>query len=329
MDDEPNLLLSLEGFLKTEGIGCLTAPDGRSAQAILQDRTVDAVVLDLRMPGMDGMTLLLWIKESGPDVPVIMASAHGDVGDAVEAMKLGAYDYLVKPFDPDELVLRLRKAVRERTLQKGAEADRRSSEERVELIGRSPAILEAVRLIEKAAVSPATMLLTGESGTGKEVAARLAHQASRRYRPLHSRQSGGDPGDSRGKRTLRAREGGVHGCRLPQAGILRVGSGGHAFPGRDRGTAPASPGQAAAGTAGTKDSAARRRPGHPRGLADHRGHQPGSGGPRSGRTVPGRPVLPDKRDPDRPAPAPGSRRGHRAAGGVLPEETRLGHGPAC
>ncbi len=184
VDDEPNLLVSLEGFLKTEGIGCFTAPEGRTAQAILQERTVDAVVLDLRMPGMDGMSLLRWIKDSGPDVPVIIASAHGDVGDAVQAMKLGAYDYLVKPFDPDELVLRLRKAVKERTLANGAEAERRSSDEGVEFVGSSPAILDARRLIEKAAVTPATILLTGESGTGKEVAARLVHQASRRPGPF-------------------------------------------------------------------------------------------------------------------------------------------------
>jgi len=229
VDDEPNLLLSLEGFLKTEGIGCLTAPEGRAAQAILQDRTVDAVVLDLRMPGMDGMSLLRWIRESGPDVPVIMASAHGDVGDAVEAMKLGAYDYLVKPFDPDELVLRLRKAARERALRNGAEADRRTSEERVELIGRSPAILEAARLIEKAAVTPATILLTGESGTGKEVAARLAHQASRRSGPFIAVNLGAIPETLVESELFGHEKGAFTGADFRRQGFFELAQGGTLF----------------------------------------------------------------------------------------------------
>lgn len=229
VDDEPNLLRSLEGFLKTEGIGCLTAPEGRAAQTILQEKTVDAVVLDLRMPGMDGMTLLGWIKESGPDVPVIMASAHGDVGDAVQAMKLGAYDYLVKPFDPDELVLRLRKAVRERTLSNGAEAERRSTEERVELVGNSPQILEAVRLIEKAAVTPATILLTGESGTGKEVAARLAHQASKRSGPFIAVNLGAIPDTLLESELFGHEKGAFTGADSRKQGLFELAQGGTLF----------------------------------------------------------------------------------------------------
>ncbi len=229
VDDEPNLLRSLEGFLKTEGIGCLTAPEGRAGQAILQDRAVDAVVLDLRMPGMDGMTLLRWIKESGPDVPVIMASAHGDVGDAVEAMKLGAYDYLVKPFDPDELVLRLRKAVRERTLRNGVEAERRSADEGVEVIGESPAIREAVRLVEKAAVTPATILLTGESGTGKEVAARLAHQASGRTGPFIAVNLGAIPETLIESELFGHEKGAFTGADTRKQGLFELAQGGTLF----------------------------------------------------------------------------------------------------
>lgn len=229
VDDEPNLLRSLEGFLETEGIGSLTAPEGRAAQAILQDRAVDAVVLDLRMPGMDGMTLLRWIKESGPDVPVIIASAHGDVGDAVEAMKLGAYDYLVKPFDPDELVLRLRKAVRERTLWNAAKAERRSSDEVVEVIGESPAIREAVRLVEKAAVTPATILLTGESGTGKEVAARLAHKASGRTGPFIAVNLGAIPGTLIESELFGYEKGAFTGADARKQGLFELAQGGTLF----------------------------------------------------------------------------------------------------
>ena len=229
VDDEPNLLRSLEGFLETEGIGCHTAPEGRAGQAILQERTVDAVVLDLRMPGMDGLTLLRWIRDSGPDVPVIVASAHGDVGDAVEAMKLGAYDYLVKPFDPVELVLRLRKAVRERALQNDAELGRRSSEEQVELIGHSPAIREAVRLIEKAGATPATILLTGESGTGKEVAARLAHQASRRSGPFVAVNLGAIPDPLAESELFGHEKGAFTGADSRKQGFFELAQGGTLF----------------------------------------------------------------------------------------------------
>ena len=229
VDDEINLLRSLEGFLKTEGIPCLLAENGDRAREILQEETLDAVVLDLRMPGMDGLSLLRWIRDSGPDIPVIMASAHGDVGDAVEAMKLGAYDYLVKPFDPEELVLRLRKSVRERRLRNVAEADRRSSDETVDLIGTSLAIREAARLIEKAAASPATILITGESGTGKEVAARLAHAASKRPGPFIAVNLGALPESLLESELFGYEKGAFTGADSRKAGFFELAQGGTLF----------------------------------------------------------------------------------------------------
>jgi len=229
VDDEENLLKSLEGYLKTEGMNCLLAPEGEKARSLLLEETVDAVVLDLRMPGMDGLSLLRWIRDSGPDVPVIIASAHGDVGDAVEAMKLGAYDYLVKPFDPDELILRLRKAMRERRLQNSAEAGRRSSDEKVELIGESPALQETARLIEKAAASTATILITGESGTGKEVAARLAHQASRRSGPFVAVNLGALPESLIESELFGYEKGAFTGADSRKAGLFELAQGGTLF----------------------------------------------------------------------------------------------------
>ncbi|MBN2875449.1 MAG: sigma-54-dependent Fis family transcriptional regulator, partial [Spirochaetales bacterium] len=179
-DDEPNLLNSIGAFLRAESIEAALVPDGSKAQAILADEPFDAAVLDIRMPVLDGMSLLRWIGEEGLSLPVIMMSAHGDVQDAVEAMRLGAFDYLVKPFDPDELVIRLRKAVRARRLTADREASRRPGGEKVRMVGDSPALREAQRLIERAAPTPSTVLITGESGTGKEVAARLIHERSGR-----------------------------------------------------------------------------------------------------------------------------------------------------
>jgi len=179
-DDEPNLLSSIGAFLKAESIDAALSPDGAKAKALLSEESFDAAVLDIRMPGLDGISLLRWIKDEGLTLPVIMMSAHGDVRDAVEAMRLGAVDYLVKPFDPDELAIRLRKAVRDRRLSADREAAKRPSGDRVRMVGDSPAVLEARRLIERAAPTPSTILITGESGTGKEVVARLVHERSGR-----------------------------------------------------------------------------------------------------------------------------------------------------
>jgi len=179
-DDEPNLLSSIGAFLKAESIDAVLVPDGAKAKERLSDESFDVVVLDIRMPLLDGMSVLRWIKDEGLVLPVIMMSAHGDVRDAVEAMRLGAFDYLVKPFDPDELVLRLRRAARDRRLTADREAASRPSGERVRMVGTSPALLEAQRLIARAAPTPSTILITGESGTGKEVVARLVHGASGR-----------------------------------------------------------------------------------------------------------------------------------------------------
>jgi two-component system response regulator AtoC len=179
-DDEPNLLSSISAFLKMEEIVAIPAPDGLVAKKLLAEESYDAALLDIRMPGLDGIALLSWIKETGLALPIIMMSAHGDVRDAVEAMRLGACDYLVKPFDPDELVIRIRKAVQERRLSARGEAAHLPDTENIQMIGDSPAIREALRLIEKAAPTPATVLVSGESGTGKEVAARLIHDQSGR-----------------------------------------------------------------------------------------------------------------------------------------------------
>jgi two-component system response regulator AtoC len=179
-DDEPNLLSSISAFLQMETIESVPAPDGLVAKTLLAEESFDAALLDIRMPGLDGIDLLSWIKEAGFSLPVIMMSAHGDVRDAVEAMRLGACDYLVKPFDPDELVIRIRKAVRERRLSARGEAAHLPDSETPRMIGDSPAVHEALRMIEKAAPTPATVLISGESGTGKEVAARLIHEKSGR-----------------------------------------------------------------------------------------------------------------------------------------------------
>lgn len=184
VDDEKRLAESLRDYFKPDGIAVDVAFDGSEGRKKLGERTYDALVTDLRMPGLSGLELLRWVKESGPDIPVIMISAHGEIKDAVEAMKIGACDYLVKPFDPDELLIRIRKAVEAGRLSRSFTAGLARRPGIGEMLGESRPMREVRKLLEKAAPSGATIFLTGESGTGKEVAARLAHNLSRREGPF-------------------------------------------------------------------------------------------------------------------------------------------------
>jgi len=173
VDDEENLRTTLAQYLSLEGWTVSEASNGLSAKKQLEDHSFTAVALDLRMPGMDGLELLDWMTREGPSLPVVMMSAYGDVGDAVNAMKAGASDYLVKPFDPEELVIRIKRASRiTQPLVK--------NETELSPISLDPAMQPVIDLLNKAAPSDATMLITGESGTGKEVAARYIHQKSER-----------------------------------------------------------------------------------------------------------------------------------------------------
>jgi len=184
VDDEKGMTSSLVDFLALDGIEGVPAAGAAEAEALLGEMPFDALVSDLRMPGKGGLELLDHVREVGMGIPFIMMSAHGEVSEAVEAMKGGAWDYLVKPFDPEELVIRLRKAVAERRALDTLAAGMRGSEEKTGLIGQSPAMIAVRKLIAKAAPSPATILLTGESGTGKEVAARSVHALSGRDGPF-------------------------------------------------------------------------------------------------------------------------------------------------
>lgn len=179
VDDEDNLRKTLARYLSTEGWEISEASNGLSAKKILEEKTFDAMALDLRMPGMDGLELLEWLMSEGPAVPVLMMSAFGDVGDAVNAMKAGASDYLVKPFDPEELILRIRKAAISQRYRFRQDPLDENSGESIPL-SLDTAMKPVIDLLDKASPSDATILITGESGTGKEVAARYIHSHSRR-----------------------------------------------------------------------------------------------------------------------------------------------------
>ena len=174
-DDEENIRNLLKRFLAMEGIDADTAENGYAAERMLRESVYDAMLLDLRMPGIDGIEVLKWMRTEGFRLPVIIISAHGDITDAVTALKQGAQDYIVKPFNPEEIVLRIKSIVETASLRNIAE---NSDSGGSLFIGDSPEMVAIKRVIARIASSTATVLITGESGTGKEVVAREIHRES-------------------------------------------------------------------------------------------------------------------------------------------------------
>lgn len=183
VDDEAYVRDSLAAVLERRGFAVRTADSGaRVLDANLLEGT-DVVVSDLRMPGGDGLELLRRIREGEPRLPVIVLTGHGSVLSAVECMRAGAYDYLVKPADPEELVLVLQRALRDSGLRRELEYLRSRPERaprRTAPVGVSRAWREVVSLAETAAPSDTSVLLLGESGTGKEELAHLVHRLGAR-----------------------------------------------------------------------------------------------------------------------------------------------------
>ena len=188
VDDEKNYPLILSAVLQEEGYEALTADSGHEALAILERSDVDLVLTDMKMPSMDGIELLEHIKARDPDLPVIMMTAYGTVEKAVEAMQKGAYNYIIKPFDNERLIIYVEKAIvmyrvvkENRYLRNAVESQYRFGN----IIGKSKGMQDVFNTITKIAPTSATVLIEGESGTGKELVAKSIHfNSQRRDRPF-------------------------------------------------------------------------------------------------------------------------------------------------
>ena len=184
IDDEPAHRLMVRVVLGDAGFKVLEADNGPAGLATLRSKSVDVVLLDMRMPGMSGQEVLQRLHEEGNFPPVIMLTAFGNVGSAVEAMKIGAWDYLTKPTDNDELLAVVQKAAEHvRLTRENRDLKKQIGQLReTRIIGNSPAVRKVVELIEQVGPSEANVLILGESGTGKELVAQQLHEQSARAR---------------------------------------------------------------------------------------------------------------------------------------------------
>ncbi|MFN0137690.1 MAG: sigma-54-dependent transcriptional regulator [Phycisphaerae bacterium] len=183
IDDQALMRESLEATLASQDHKVLAFDNAQEALTAIRQRPFDVVITDLKMPGMDGISMLREMRRLGIDTPVVLMTAFASVQNAVEAMKLGAFDYIQKPFNGEEVSIVLERAVREKQMVRENEVMKRTIEDmqtQKPLIGTAAAMRPILEKIERVAQSAATVLITGESGVGKEMIARAIHQASPR-----------------------------------------------------------------------------------------------------------------------------------------------------
>jgi len=233
IDDEAGVRASLSLILEDEGYQALSAPSAAAALEYLRAERFDVVLCDVRMPGRDGISLLPELVELQPEATVLVMSAHGNVDQALAAVRAGAWDYLAKPFTSDELLLVIRKAEERERLRRENQLLRRelrSRQPRKGRLVRSESMLEVAELIEGAAEFKSTVLITGESGVGKEVVAREVHERSERAaRPFLAVNCGAIPESLIESELFGHARGAFTGASSDAPGVFREADGGTLF----------------------------------------------------------------------------------------------------
>jgi len=233
VDDEFSVRDSLYNWFKTEGYRVDTAENGMAALKKLQESQWDIVLVDIKMPQMDGMELQRHIKKIDNTIIVIVITAYATVDTAVEAMKEGAFDYLSKPVDPDKLSILIRNAVNQRRLMVENIQLRQKVEElslQDEIAGESPQIKKIMEMIDTVAKTDATVMIRGESGTGKELVAQAIHgKSSRRYFPIISINCGAFPEGLLESELFGHEKGAFTGAQYKRKGKLEMANGGTVF----------------------------------------------------------------------------------------------------
>jgi len=180
IDDEDNIRFSLAGALEDEGFEVIQAENGEEGLKTVAHNEVDLVLLDVWMPGMDGLSVLAELKKTSPDLPVIIMSGHGTIETAVKATRLGALDFIEKPLDLNKLMIMIANAMHLKALEDENAFLKTKTQHDDEIVGSSKAILHLKDEVDRAAASDAWVLVLGENGTGKELVARRLHKMSHR-----------------------------------------------------------------------------------------------------------------------------------------------------
>src|SRR5215467_7172943 len=233
VDDEENIRLVLRTLLRKHGYEVEVAESGEAALALLDTFGPDVILTDVRMPKMGGMDLLATLKAKQHPATVIVMSAYGNVDLAIEAMKAGAYDYVSKPFKPDEIVLTLRKAEEREALRR----ENRALKEQIQkdnqfeaILAKSREMLDIFRTISKIADFKTTVLVTGDSGTGKELVARAIHaRSARRGAPFVAINCGAIPENLLESELFGHKKGAFTDANADRRGLFEEASGGTLF----------------------------------------------------------------------------------------------------
>lgn len=233
VDDEESIREFLEIMLKKEGYEVTLAEDGQKAKDLLTKKTFDMIISDLQMPNVTGIELLKHVKESYPDTVFMLITAFGTTETAVEAMKMGAYDYLTKPFKIDEVRMNIQNALRSRNL----EVENRSLKKELvkeysfqNMVGNSQAMHSIYDMVKRVAQTPTNVLITGESGTGKEVVAKAIHyNGPLKDRPFVTVNCGAIPENLMESEMFGHKKGSFTGAVADKAGLFEVADGGTLF----------------------------------------------------------------------------------------------------
>ena len=233
VDDELSVRSSLEAWFREDGFEVETAEDGLAAIRAMERGPYDILLLDLKMPGMDGIAVQKRVREIDPEATIIILTAYASVETAVEALKLGAFDYITKPVDPDELSNLVRNALRTRAL---AEENVRLKEKVSELtqagpiLAVSPNMEHVLEMIRTVAETDSSVVIRGESGTGKELVARAIHaQSRRRYFPLVAVNAGSIPETLLESELFGHEKGAYTGAQYRRKGKIELANGGTLF----------------------------------------------------------------------------------------------------